>query len=236
MLLQDLFEASLPLVKNQMSKFRGSYGAFIITMNPADFLKLTTTGDDYERIMNRPFPWSKEEYENIFTNDKDFGRYEMPFLNVQFPSGRIFGHEGRHRSAMIMRQGGKSVPVVIYPYEDYTYVAHLSYIDYAADPDEEYPEPTEWESEAYKSRVDARAALDAKKASLNPDDCYIRKERIETNYGGVLKGAPERSEGWDRAAWKVSDFPDHLIGQYDDSIVVSNFRVGLVKGYHHHTR
>ena len=56
----------------------------------------------------------------------------------------------------------------------------------------------------------------------------------QTLHPDYLKGHPERSKGWDKAAWKPEDAPKQLIGQFDRSVVVTNFKAGIVKGYRHH--
>jgi hypothetical protein len=237
MLLNDLFEtASLPLVAKQLPRVRGSYGAFIITMDPKDFLALTTTDEDELRqIQNptRPFPHDREHYaQDRYSGDKDFGRFEIPYLNVRFPSGKIFGHEGRHRSNMVMLAGGKRVPVVIYPYEETEYEGRVEYFS----DDENDHERQVKRLGPFHDYDEARAVTKAERHSMEMDDIYVVRDRVETLRGNPLKGQPDRSDGWDKAAWKVDDFPQQLVGQFNPSVVVRDFRVGLVKGYHHHTR
>ncbi len=235
MLLRDLFEtASLPLLPQQLPRVRGSYGAFIITMKPEDFLALTTTNaEELKQITDRPFPYDKEKYVDRLGREEGYGRYDLPFLKVRFPSGAIFGHEGRHRTAMVARAGGTRIPVVIYPYEENEYEVAVSYYDLSSDDDGKTVENLG----IFHSLDDAEKARDDRVVELttNPD-IWNAKGKIDYLRGGTLKGAPERSEGWDRAAWRVEDFPKQLVGQYNQSIVVRDFRVGLVKGYRHFTR
>ncbi|PZR79594.1 MAG: hypothetical protein DI537_40830 [Stutzerimonas stutzeri] len=235
MLLSDLFEtASLPLAAQQLPRVRGSYGAFIITMSPEDFLALTTSdAEELKSITDRPFPYDKEKYVDRLGREEGYGRYDLPFLKVRFPSGEIFGHEGRHRSAMVARAGGKKIPVVIYPYEQNEYDVTVSYYDLASEDEGKSTESLG----IFNDLPSAEAAGEKRKAELEAnEDMWSVKVKIDYLRGGTLKGAPERSEGWDRAAWRVSDFPHQLIGQYNPSIVVKDFRVGLVKGYRHFTR
>jgi hypothetical protein len=238
MLLDDLFEtASLPLIPKQLPRVRGSYGAFIITMDPKDFLALTTTDEEeLKSIQNprRPFPHDREHFaKDRYDGDKDFGRYDIPFLKVRFPSGQIFGHEGRHRSNMVMQAGGKRAPVVIYPYEESEYEGR---IEYFSNDDEDSDERKVKRLGPFHSYDEARAAAKAERHSMVMDDIYVIRDTVESLRGGQLKGAPERSEGWDKAAWRVEDFPKQLLGQYNETVVVRDYRVGLVKGYRHHTR
>jgi hypothetical protein len=78
--------------------------------------------------------------------------------------------------------------------------------------------------------------LDTKQEAQN----FVNSLDKEKNYniyldkesGYLLKGNPDRAIGeWDRKKWKVSDFPNSLIGQYNPSIKVSKstLRIGIVK-------
>ncbi len=225
-------EARLPLRSGEIDKARGSYGAFIITMHPLDFLKLTTTSDEnIAQIQNRSFPDTEEEYYDPTL--KNFGKFEMPFLNVSFPSGKVHGHEGRHRSAMVLKQGGTKVPVIIYPRTEDAWSGEATYYD-------DVGRKTYETKSGYPSRAEAEAAVIAelKQKGIDQEDIY----RIKTPYvgGTTLKGEPTRSDGWDKAAWKREDFPKQLIGQdFSDTksnVRVTNFQVGLVKGYRHFKR
>lgn len=232
MILADLFEtANLPLSAKQLPRVRGSYGAFIITMTPENFLALTTTNaEELKQITSRPFPYDKAKYTDYLGREEGFGKYELPFLKVRFPSGQIFGHEGRHRSAMVQRAGGTKIPVVIYPYEEDSYEAQISY----------YPEGSDdrinrsWGP--FPTKTEAQTVLDAEQEKLEAVDAYIDRARVEYLHGLTLKGQPDRSDGWDKAAWRVEDFPHQLLGQFNQSVRVTDYRVGLVKGYRHFRR
>ncbi len=228
--LTDLYEYRLPLIAQQVRRIRGSYAGFIITMRCEDFLRLTTTSDDQiETIKQRPFPYTKDEYEEVMTHTTNFGRYDLPFLNVSFPSGKVKGHEGRHRTAYVMSRGGDRVPVVIYPKEEDSFTPEVIYYD-------EEGHRTERRIDGhYTKREDAEKAAQKYADSLS-DDCSVMKVRAGYQWGGTLRGAPDRSsrEDWQHSAWRVEDFPKQLIGQERESVIVTDFKVGLVKGYHHH--
>lgn len=230
MRIADLFETNLPLSGKQIPRVRGSYGAFVITMSPRDFLALTTVDqNELDQIVNRPFPYDKEEYVNRLGRDDGFGKYDIPFLKVEFPSGKIIGHEGRHRANMVMQSGGNNLPVVVYPYEEYSFDVRLEYYD---DDDKLVTELLG----PFGSHEEAVHALENARSSLEERDFFVsRKTRIHSHPGGILKGQPDRSDGWERAAWKKEDFPKQLVGQYRH-VVINRFKIGLVKGYRHHTR
>lgn len=234
MLLSDLFEAyRLPLIGGGIPNARGSYGAFLVTMNPDDFLKLTTSPRDLERILATPFPLDKDEYTQThsYNNGANYGRFPLPFLKVIFPSGKITGHEGRHRAAMIMRKGGDRIPVIIYPYEDLGWEAKYQYW---SDEDEGFVDVT---TGPHASEQEARDSASADLLKYPEED---RGSRIKAlPHGSVqLKGSPSRSNRkeycW--AAWEKEDFPNQLVGQYDQSVVVGSDRIniGKIKGYRHY--
>lgn len=239
MILSDLLESyRLPLISGGVPNARGSYGAFLVTMNPNDFLKLTVTNDEeLEHIVNRPFPLDRDEYtkHHSYNDGADFGRYPIPFLKVIFPSGKITGHEGRHRAAMIARNGGDKIPVIIYPYEHLGYEASYKYWD---DDEERYvtvnTNPYDNEDEAEK------AAYDALNQYPEDDRGDFLGTQVKIMNRGLkqLKGAPERSNSSEYcyAAWTKEDFPDQLIGQFDRTVSVSSNRIkiGKIKGYHHY--
>lgn len=210
-----LEEARLPLRSGMIDRAKGSYGAFVITMHPLDFLRLTTHNEaEIEQIKSRPFPYRKED---LYNSELD-GKFEMPFLYVEFPSGQIRGHEGRHRAAMILARGGNVFPVVIYPYADMGYEANAVYWD-------DEGNRREYHSDAFSTEELAERAVRMVLRDIPPDDIL----RISVNYIGnkKMKGSP-RSVGWERDKWQIGDFPKQLIGQFAP-IQVTDYRVGLVK-------
>lgn len=215
----------LPLKPDMINRARGSYGAFVITMRPEDFLKLTTVRDEeIDEIKNRKFP--KDESDPDHHAEYHNGRFELPFLMVEFPSGKILGHEGRHRAAMILAGGGDKFPVVIYPKSEMFYRGEGSYWDDSSGHDEKrYVETDNFASE--------EAAHHAIRAMLKDRD--VIRSRVVSVGHNTLKGQPDRSEDWEYAAWTREDFPKQLMGQYRH-VVVRDFQVGLVKGYRHFKR
>lgn len=226
--LRELFESfRLPITRGEIPRARGSYGAFVVSISTEDFLKLTTPNQAaIDSIKARPFPADREAYVNDYGDDKNFGKYNMPFLKVSFPDGKIFGHEGRHRAAMVARKGGDRIPVIIYPYEDTGYEVTYKYWDESGYRQERTLTGFSDEESAHRAGEEALRAF--------PED---DRGRIKTHWSGnrILRGEQSRSnpEDWCYAAWKKEDFPKVLRGQYTD-YETSDFRVGIVKGYHHH--
>ena len=226
--------ATLPLRSGAIRNAHGAYGAFIVVMSPSDFLELTTTDTkEMTSIRARQFPKPADQYNQEHEGmGLKAGRFDMPFLYVQFPSGKVVGHEGRHRAAMIEASGGKSFPVMIYPREQNRYTV----TDYYHDDD--------WNDHeietVYHSHKDANDhEFKLLHASLR-DEPMINgwnydKTKIKTFNGDKLRGAPARSlKPYQYAAWKVEDFPKQLLGQFNTWSKVTRFKVGLVKGYTHH--
>jgi hypothetical protein len=230
----DLVEANLKLRPGVLKNAHGAYGAFIVVMRPSDFLELTTSSqEELAQITAREFPIPDEKY-NADYGDLGLtsGRFDMPFLYVQFPSGKIVGHEGRHRAAMILASGGKSFPVMIYPRAQDQHSVVTTYSD------------EDWnDHEVEQTFDDYTAATDHESKVLmqylkgnDPEGLTHQKTKIKTLRGDKLRGAPDRSSGWQYAAWKVSDFPAQLVSQYSRylSIPTNQMKIGIVKGYSHH--
>lgn len=198
----------------------------MLTSPDSEVANQIMTGKDRDEA----FPYTPEVYADRLGRAEGYGRYDMPFLKIHFPSGQIFGHEGRHRSALVLRHGGTRIPVTIYPYVDNAYQGTITYFDATDEKITKTVGP-------FVSYAEYTSVMAGEKAKVEADEeNYYVKSKDETLHGGTLKGAPARSEGWDKAAWTVEDFPHQLVGQYDDSIHVTDYRVGLVKGYNHHTR
>ena len=226
--LNDLLENRLPLFKGQIPNARGDYGAFVCVMTPRDFLKLTATPEDLKRILADPFPDTEADYSSWKGNLTDYGRFPMPFLKVKFPSGKVFGHEGRHRAAMVMRQGGKAFPVMIYPYGEDRYEAMIRWIDDETDEDHRW-------SDIFDTEEEADDDVEQKWSEIGPN-IYGKRTRVTVVPYGKLRGAPARSQpqNFEYAMWRVEDFPPCLFSQYNSYDRVCQFKVGLVKGYRHH--
>jgi len=120
-----LTEKHLPLSKQGVKQSFSRYPGLVAVMDPKDFIRLTTTSD--------------KEFNEIFKNNSDYNfvdkfdkdEYQMPFLEVILDSGKIIGHEGRHRAAIIAEHGGTHFPVMVYFYDTkYHLKGHPKYSDY----------------------------------------------------------------------------------------------------------
>jgi hypothetical protein len=212
MRLNELFEVRLPLVKGVTKRARAHYGAFVCVMRPEDFLWLTTDTDSYDYIkrdVEKNYSWEK-----YLQAPSD----QTPFLDIEWDSGKVIGHEGRHRAMMMVQQGGRAFPCIIYPRQRWWIV---SWTDQTGEHAEEFPDPI--------LACDREAELKQDKNTLTT---LVRKGGHEK-----LRGHPLRSEDWDYSPWRIEDFPDRLRGQYSSfSMPKSMIKIGLVKGYTHHTR
>lgn len=82
--------------------------AYIAMMNPADFLRITTVSEQGQRrILNET---NTLDSERLTENAK-----RQPIqLSIDEESGRIVGHEGRHRAVALARAGVKEIPVLLF--------------------------------------------------------------------------------------------------------------------------
>jgi hypothetical protein len=235
-------EKRLPLRKGGIGNARGSYAAFVVTMHPDEFLRLTASESDRAMIAAAPFPDTEEDYSRWGDDSKDFGRFPTPFLNVEWPSGRVMGHEGRHRAMMVLRQGGEVFPVIIYlrsqVYQEVTYEKS----NWDTDEETQHVERFEDIEEAM-ARVTELKAWNDKRRAMWGEDGYDELEpvsysgvKINSLGGHALKGSPAHDnpkDPWEKKPFQISDMPKQLLAQHDQSISVSGYRVGLVKGYRH---
>lgn len=222
---------TLPLNKGANDSARGLYAAFICVMKPNDFLRLTTDGDAHmDKIRN-------DEFSDLETYAKDGhqyykkSNYNMPFLFIEYETGRVVGHEGRHRAAMVEKAGGRSFPcLIVFKHTEkwsltYEKSSRTGHVD-----DETIQEFFPSENRA-EDRADTLRSLNG----LDEFDFFYEEFKIEQVSGKTtMKGSP-RSQGWDYDAWKMEDFPEKFIGQYDRMVVIPTLRMkfGPVKGYNH---
>lgn len=227
-LVRGLYEATLPLDKGVAKKASVSYGALLVVMDPMDFIRLTTPDEAGAQKILDTVDVSLADYRAGKNPDYSPQQYNIPFLNVVWPTGKVKGHEGRHRAARVVKAGGRNFPVALYFYSETEHV-----VSYTIEPDDEEPRQ---ESQAFKSFKAAEAfekELQAKRQEL--DHPWVSNIKIETYGGWLLKGHPVRGanfEPWDPpASWQASDMPAQLIGQFNPSIVVpaSRMRVGVLK-------
>lgn len=214
-----LIAKRLPLQKNLIPRARGSYGALVATMRPKDFILLTVADrSNIKTIMDE----TKVGLDKYNKNE-----YNMPSLIVNWDTGKVLGHEGRHRAAMIIKEGGDKFPVVIFFRREY----HVVTWNESAGPEERY----------YK---ESRKFTDEKEA----DNFYwelrqkaresgnIEKTNIET-YTETVKGSPRGSDEskYHHVPFTKDDMPPYLFCQFNNVTRVDTgyMKVGLVKGYNH---
>ena len=229
--LKHIFEANLPLRKGAIANARGNYDALICVMNPIDFIRLTT---EDEESLNRIFTDEFSSLDDFNKEGSTYNKnsYNMPFLKVIHETGKVLGHEGRHRAAMIAKAGGKSFPCTIAFATNYTYEVSWSESDFAHEDADDVEKVQNFET-----IEDAREFVKKLEALNNRDDLTIfySNVKLQVDGGSRMKGSP-RSEGWNYKPWSVSDVPAQFIGEFNPAMIIptSKMRFGLVKGYRHY--
>lgn len=81
-----------------------------LSMNPLDFLRLTTTKPNV-------FDWIRQE-EDDTKSLAEYNKYaatgnaiHMPWLDVDMHTGKVVGHEGRHRAIAVYSADSRQFPV-----------------------------------------------------------------------------------------------------------------------------
>lgn len=198
----EIFEKRLPLSKSAYANNRSRKASFVAVMSPRDFIRLTTRNDEaFDSIVKN----TKVELDQYKSGDNEYHKadsYFMPFLNVSM-TGKVLGHEGRHRAAMVMKAGGDKFPCTIHLYTPDEYVLVYSWHDW--DTDEQHVR-----KEIFPSYEEA----EKREEELKKDDSVYYKTDIE-HQGRVLK--------------KMSEMPSTLIGQFNSDIKVTDFRYGRAK-------
>jgi hypothetical protein len=97
------FEKGLHVTPHNIERLQDLKGAGTLRIKAYDFLQLTTP---------KPVPlWIKEEEEakEVHTLDQ-YNSWQakglMPWLSIDMHTGRVIGHEGRHRAAALIREHG----------------------------------------------------------------------------------------------------------------------------------
>ena len=89
---------------------------YITTMDPADFLRMTTvTARGQQRILNEAgfLNRGNDQYGDSASLERQ-ARTQPIMLDINEANGVIEGHEGRHRSIALARAGVKEIPVLLY--------------------------------------------------------------------------------------------------------------------------
>lgn len=103
---------SLTITPKMLDNARSNKCVGWLYLNPIDFLRLTTTKPNV-------FDWIKQEQSdtkslaeyNGFTSSGD--SIHMPWLDVDRHTGKVVGHEGRHRAIAVYVADSRKFPVAI---------------------------------------------------------------------------------------------------------------------------
>lgn len=234
MRISDLYETRtrLPFPKDGLAQAKDSYAAFVCVIDPHEFLRLTTTGPDHiQRIHDIVANGvGMDEYLSPDNVDRHF---IAPYLDVYYPSGEIFGHEGRHRAAMVIRAGGDKFTFTIRFSKEKTFS-----LDYEVVKKEDgslagkHTETFTHFNDADTRRLSSIVYNDRILGELgyDPDAHWLNTGEVNEHGGGKMKGGPS-SEGFNRVPWKMEDMVPVLIGQTDKSVRFDtrNMRYALIK-------
>ena len=80
--------------------------ALVTRISPSDFLWITTSSPDIIRSQTADI-----DMEKLRSNE------QTPYIRVDFETGEVIGHEGRHRIAALERAGARSVVITVIPQE-----------------------------------------------------------------------------------------------------------------------
>ena len=87
----------------------GKSSSYVTSIHPEDFLDLTLPKESRGNWMR-----NKDVFEVRALNEKELAdNPQTPFLAVDFKTGEIVGHEGRHRMLALSENGIENVPVLI---------------------------------------------------------------------------------------------------------------------------
>lgn len=104
----------LKIVPTMFQQARGNKMTGMIFMNPLDFLRLTVpTPNIFDWIRQEekdPHTKTLVEYNQFAAQGKSI---HLPWLDVDMFTGKVVGHEGRHRALAVYVAGGRKFPVGI---------------------------------------------------------------------------------------------------------------------------
>lgn len=108
---------SNPLIVTQVQRewLKDNKATAFINMDPMDFLTLTTPDSQYlQEILNKAR--TLDEYNEYQIRTKEG---QTPLLRIEKETGKITGHEGRHRAAAVYNAGESAMKVGIRLVHDY---------------------------------------------------------------------------------------------------------------------
>lgn len=94
------------MIKEYGSSSANYSQAFVTEIKPNDFLWLTSSNPERIRKEAKDIDW-----EELQSND------QTPYLRVDMKTGKVTGHEGRHRVAALERAGADGVAIAVVPEE-----------------------------------------------------------------------------------------------------------------------
>lgn len=103
---------TLNVTERMLSNARANKSTGWLEMPPLDFLRLTVTQPNV-------FDWIRQEKGHT-KSLVEYNKYAssgesvlMPWLDVDISTGKVLGHEGRHRAIAVHVAGGRKFPVSI---------------------------------------------------------------------------------------------------------------------------
>lgn len=102
----------LKITQTMLDQARGNKLTGFLIMNPLDFLRLTVNTPNVFDFIRQEKDDTKtvEEYNSFAAKGKSI---HMPWLDVDMYTGKVVGHEGRHRAMAVYAAGGHKFPVGI---------------------------------------------------------------------------------------------------------------------------
>lgn len=98
---------------NEYGASNPSYAkAYVTSIHPRDFLSLTLSDESLERWDNVTKQGTDAEYRPLDV-EKLKNERQTPFLEVDTETGRVIGHEGRHRMRALLEAGITEVPIAV---------------------------------------------------------------------------------------------------------------------------
>lgn len=234
MLLTHLFEKPrtlLPFKKDSMANSRGRHDALIAVMHPVDFLKLTTNDQAHLDSIIDTVDRTVDQYNSGESEYNKF-EYNIPYLLVSYPSGKVMGHEGRHRAAMVLKSGGISFPVAIALRSPIKHFVTWEQMDDNGDVIVDADDEPVVHSKEFDKLEDAEKFKNELKSDWGNGSISVKKVTIG---GNILKGHPDRNNfnvhPWVYGKWTPEDMPPVLIGEENDSIRIptNRMKVGVIK-------
>lgn len=112
----------LPINEEQKRNARSEKATLIVDIDPLVFLELTTTDKGMFPTMDHLLNPEKYSLDDVKNKDLAFflskeiqsDLIAHPFIKLDKRTGKIVGHEGRHRAAAVVRAGGKWFRLAVY--------------------------------------------------------------------------------------------------------------------------